>query len=348
MSTTGNELFDYIIDNVDSPKWNPRSRYLDCKCPICDANTSKKHGHFHIYLNDNQPIFYSCFRASCGVKGVLNRKMAMQLGLTNPAFLKVIQNSFNSNIMIDSSKNFRYKGLSNIDLGELDDVTCDYFKMRTGRVLTKDLQKRFRICCSINEFVRNNSNQEKLDFESLEYLQYKENVLNKKYIYFFNDTYTMLYGRQINGDEKIKLSIIKSSNPLLRHSFFMFRGDGSRKFSEGDSEDTLFLAEGIFDIINAYFHVYKDYSGIFMASTAFTSTYNCITVVSKEIYKPDIVILSDDDVHINIYTRSILRRLNKKRLGDMYVVYNKEGKDLGEYQKKPFKLDITKIFSRKG
>lgn len=345
---TNNPLFDYVIEHVDSPKWNPNSKYLDCKCPYCDETTSKKHGHFHIYLNEGSPMYYNCFRASCGRKGVLNRKVAMDLGLDDPVFLKLIQKTYDSNVIVDSTKKFRYKGLHDIVLGDIIDDAAEYFKKRTGHVLTEELQKKFRICCSINKFVENNKDQPKLDIDALKYLRYKENVLGNKYIYFFNETYTMLFGRQINGDEKVKLSIINSTNPLLRHSNYWFEGDGRESYNDRDVENTLFLAEGVFDIINAYFHIYKEYRGIFMASTSFTSTSHIINNVSKLVYKPDIVILSDSDVDIKVYTRFIYKRLNKKRLGDMYVVYNTEDKDLGDYKGKPYKLEIIKIHTEGG
>lgn len=348
MSTlTDNPLFDYIIDSVDSPKWNPSSRYLDCKCPYCDADTSKKHGHFHIYLNDGFPLYYNCFRASCGVKGVLNRKVALDLGLDNMSFLKIIQKSYNSNITKESTKNFRYKGMSNIDLGTLDEITCEYFRKRTGVALTHELQMKFRICGSANEFIKNNIDQPKLDVDAMKFLCYLENAYSLKFIYFFNDNYTMLYARQINGDDKYKISIIKTNNPLMVHSSYMFKGEGTSKYNNSEAEDTLFLGEGVFDIINAYLHIYKDYSGIFMASTSFTSTVNCIDRVSKLVYRPDIVILSDSDVQMPIYTRSIMRRINKRRISDVYVVYNLEDKDLGDYKNKPFKIETTKIHERK-
>lgn len=342
-----NNLFEYIIQNLDDARYSKASKWVACKCPYCDTSSNKR--HMNIQLKEHQPLIYKCFRASCGVQGVLTKKVARDLGLTNSVFLKIIDKKYNENIMIDATKKTILKGIHDVDLGDISEECAAYFKKRTGRVLNSTLQHKFRICSSINQFIDKNSHIAKLNMDNLNILAYRENMQNKKFIYFFNDRYTMVYGREIGGDLKIKTSIISDKTGLASHIPYTFRSDGEYQYKDTDAEGTLFLGEGVFDIINAYFHLYHNYKGVFMASTSFTATPNCINLFSKYIFEPNIIILSDDDVKITTYEKFLkYNKINKNRIHDLYVVYNKDAKDLGDYTGNKFNINTYKLYSKNG
>lgn len=335
-------LFDYITNTVEDGVYSHNTHWLACKCPYCDSASNKR--HMSIQLKEGEPIIYKCFRASCGVSGVLNKKIARDLGLTNPVFLKHIQESYNANIAIDNHKKNLVKKIQGISLGDISKECSDYFFKRTNTELTSELQDKFRIFSDINKFIEENSNIEKLRKKALWFIRKKEKE-GMKAIYFLNGSNTMLYGREIDGDMKLKMSLVEREDPLETHRPYMFKSDGEDNY-EG-KEDTLFIGEGTFDIINAYLHIFTNYKGTFMASTSFTSTANLINLYSKYVFKPNIVILSDSDVDISVYTKRVLKRINKERVGDIYVLYNLEGKDLGDYPGHPYKIERVKIHNEK-
>lgn len=341
---TNNPLFDYIIENTNDSKFSHNTGWLACKCPYCDHASNKR--HFNIQLKDGEPLIYKCFRASCAVSGVLNRKVSRDLGLDNPAFLKLIHKSYNENIKLEGTKKTFLHGVSNINLGIIDKEVAQYFKSRTNTTLTKEIQEKFRIATSMKSFYEKNKHVENLNHNRLLDFVYSENR-GKKFIYFFNSKYTLLVARQINGDQKIKISISNENNKLKEHMPYIFRSDGEIPYNNTTAEDTLFIGEGTFDVINAYLHLYKSYKGTFMASLAFPATRKNIDIFSKYTYKPDIVILSDGDIDMWYYTKAMLKKINKNRCNNIYVVYNNRSHDLGQVEDKPFDISTTLIHKGK-
>lgn len=293
--------------------------WLECKCPFCDSNSNKR--HLNILIDRNQPLIFRCFRAGCGRSGVVNRNMARNLGITNSELLEAIENAYLSTSKMKLSSSYYVNDFIDdytyeIQLQETTEDTNSYFYKRTGVKLDK-YKSLFRICDNMKEFLK--ENKDRFDSRRLYYLTKLEDEGNR-FIYFFNDTYTMLYYRQINGDKKGKMSLIQNTyDKYIRHKPYHFTTDKTPK---------LYLAEGIFDIINTYFYV-GNKKGNYIASNGFASTRNILFEFTKYIYFPDIVIMSDSDVDIRKYTTFLKGQLGN-RIKSLTIIYNENDKDIGD------------------
>lgn len=327
-----NNLKEEILQNLKDNDgiWRPSSGYISVKCPFCDQTSSKR--HFNICIQDDSPMIFRCFRARCGVAGVLNKKIARRLGINNRRLLDYIEDEFVKGSKYKTSSEFYsndyepdidedYVGL----LGMLSDDTEEYFKTRTN-TSARENQYLFRICDDLHYFYK--YNKQRIDYSRIEWLLKSEKMGNK-YIYFFNDRYSMFIYRQTNGDRKGKISLMKR-NILYKHKpYTIERTDGM--FDITKDTKTLFIAEGVFDIINTYFYLGRNVNGHFIASGGFSATKNIIMDYSKYNYKPHIVIISDGDVPLHVYQKWILKHTDK-RISHLDIHYNKNAKDIGNIQ----------------
>ncbi len=307
-------------------KFHRNSGWLQTKCPVCDG-TSKK-SHLNICLKEGSPIIYKCFRASCGISGVLNRQMARKIGIYSSNLLEAIDtenllyHKYNDNVEYYKNEKSKYK------LGVLSDKAKDYFYKRTGHD-ADEYQAFFRICSDLEKFYKDN--KDKLNYDKLQYIIKKHK--KGSYIYFFNDTYTLVYYREIGGDNaKGKYPLIEKKDSLKVHKPCTFRNKGENKLHKKRGSSTLFIAEGIFDIINAFFHVSNSFNGYFMASSGFVATKGVIQTFSKYFYKPYVVVFSDSDVDIEYYRFKILPSI-VKRISSLVIIYNRKAHDMGEVEK---------------
>ena len=306
-------LFDHREGRYHNTAW------LECKCPFCDFNSRKR--HLNILMDRNQPLIFRCFRASCGRSGVVNKKMGRTLGITNSSLLEAIENDYlkssktkltSSYYVNDFIEDYSYE----VELHDLRDDTKEYFFKRTGIKIDK-YKSLFRVCDNITQFTKDNKNR--FNTKKLYYLIKLEED-NHNFIYFFNDTYTMLYYREIDGDRKGKMSLVDNVyDRYIRHKPYYFTSDKNPK---------LYIAEGIFDIINTYFYT-GNRKGSYIASNGFASTRNILYEFTKYIYLPDVVILSDNDVPIEKY-QYFLRGQLGNRMKSLKILYNENDKDIGD------------------
>lgn len=311
------KLEQFLIDNREGRYYN--TAWLECKCPFCDSNSKK--GHFNILIDRRQPLIFRCFRASCGRSGVINKNMARTLGVTNSMLLEAIENDYltSSKTKLSSSyyvNDFIDDYTYEVELHDLREDTKEYFYKRTGIKIDK-YKSLFRICDNMTQFVKDN--KARFDSRKLYFLlKLEEN--DHRFIYFFNDTYTMVFYREIDGDKKGKISLVDNVyDRYVRHKPYYF---------STDKTPVLYVAEGIFDIINTYFYV-GNKKGNYIASNGFASTRNILFEFTKYIYFPDVIILSDEDVPIEKYLWFLKGRLGD-RIKSLKIIYNELDKDIGD------------------
>lgn len=322
----------YKVDNKS--KFRSSSGWLTTKCPYCDTNSKKS--HFNIKLVDNSPIIFKCFRATCGMGGMLNKKTLRKLGINKLELLDKIENEYLKFSKFHKNNEY-YEKEESYKLGSISDLTEEYFKSRTN-VSAEEHQRTFRIVSSITEF--RDLNKNKIKHSKLDFL-IKHEANGKKFISFLNDRYTMLYYREIGGSElKGKTSIVNTSDVTLKHKPYSLQNKGEINLHDKGSA-TLFLAEGTFDIINTYLYFGKNINATFVASTSFTASKSIIMEFSKYKYHPYIVIMSDDDVDIQYYRFNILKYTDS-RISHLIVIYNEFYKDMGDFKYgfKPKRIDL--------
>lgn len=311
------KLEQFLMDNREGRYHN--TAWLECKCPFCDSNSKKR--HFNILIDRNQPLIFRCFRASCGRSGVINKNMARTLGITNSMLLEDIENDYltTSKTKLSSSyyvNDFIDDYTYEVELHDLRDDTKEYFYKRTGIKIDK-YKSLFRICDNMTQFVKDN--KARFDSRKLYFLlKLEEN--DHRFIYFFNDTYTMVFYREIDGDKKGKISLVDNVyDRYVRHKPYYF---------STNKTPVLYVAEGIFDIINTYFYV-GNKKGNYIASNGFASTRNILFEFTKYIYFPDVIIMSDEDVPIEKYLWFLKGRLGD-RIKSLKIIYNELDKDIGD------------------
>lgn len=322
----------YKIDG--KAKFRTSSGWLTTKCPYCDTNSKKS--HFNIKLVDNEPILFKCFRATCGVGGMLNKKILRKLGINRMEILDSVENEYLKYSNFHKNNEY-YEKEENYKLGSISSLTEEYFKSRTN-VSAYEHQRTFRIVSSITEF--RDLNKNKIKHSKLNFLINHE-ANGKKFIAFLNDRYTMLYYREIGGSElKGKVSIINTSDVTLKHKPYTLQNRGSINLHNKGSA-TLFLAEGTFDIINTYLYFGKNTNATFVASTSFAASKSIIMEFSKYKYNPYIIIMSDSDIDIQYYRFNILKYTDS-RISHLIVIYNEFHKDMGDYKYgfKPHRIDL--------
>lgn len=316
------QLMNELLDKRDSVA-RQNHRYISTKCPICDSHSNKR--HLDIKLIDNKPITYKCWRASCGVEGQLNREMGRKLGLSLDL----------CDTLEDESRKYSKYRVSTIKyhdridtylLGSVDPVVGDYFSRRTGNSL-HELQDRFRIVTNITEWQRiNNVNIKYL------YPLVKWEEIGHKFIYFFNSTFTTIHYRQVNGDKRGRITLIKSIDDNIRHKpYFIVRNNPDYVEDDSLERNLMILAEGPFDTINSYLLAFPKVNGVFVCAGGAASMRTIINEFAKYHYRSRIWIVSDNDVDISLYEKYLLKKVDK-RISEMCVYYNKLSKDIGNIE----------------
>ena len=319
------KIRDKILDILKKEGKMGNAGWFNTACPFCDKKGTKK-PHFYLQLKEGTPLVYKCFRASCMKSGLLNKNVAKSIGILNSDVLSEIEDlrlkySKGKKDNIEYHKNIK----KSIKLPELSEVVKNYFTSRT-LVDASEYQDVFRIASSLKEFYKMYKN--KIYYPNIKTQLYRES--KSDFIYFFNDTYTQVLFRELKPDgRKGKLSLIdipKNSNKS--HKPYSIKGDGKYKL-HNEFSSTLVLAEGPFDIINAYLLLKDSMDGWFISGGGFSSTKKVINEFTKYYGFPHIIIMSDSDVDLSIYKKRILPSI-KNRISDMIVFYNIKGKDIGD------------------
>ena len=317
-----------FIMSEDGARWHRNTKWMQTKCPLCDGHSKKS--HFHLHIQEGTPLIYKCHRSSCGISGLLDKNMAKKIGLIGNELLDEIDNEYLKFIGRRQTKSY-YKNKNEIDYSEYktNEAVNEYFLNRTGKELTIEIKDEFRIFTDLNEFY--NKNKDYIEYSSIKPFLYYHKF--KDYIYFLNDTFTMVLYRQVNGDDKGKFSIISNTNTKTHkpYSFKVLIKDSTLRLHKPKS-NTLIIAEGPFDILNARLSATGRLAGTYVASGGNAQIIGIVKEFCKYYYKPVIVIFSDTDVNINFYKYKVLNSV-KKRLYKMYVIYNNNSKDIGDNPK---------------
>ena len=308
---------------------DPKTRYwkntgwLTTKCPYCDGSSNKR--HFNIRLKDNTSLRYKCFRATCAVEGLLTRKVAIQLGIKDQELLKEItKESYKSSEDFDTRGYFK----NNLDysLGDLTAESILYFNKRTKIDLIEN-QLFYKAFSSMKDFIIRNKIK---PTNGMKFIRYKESE-GHKFIYFLNSNNTMALYREIDGDLKGKVPIINTTDEDdgVHMPYILKRKNGNYIREDEDNEDRnqLFIAEGIFDIINIY-NTFSNQKGTYISANGFTNIQSIIKDFVKYNYKSNVIILSDGDVDPHVYKYRHLKSI-ENRVNHLYVLYNEDFHDYG-------------------
>lgn len=318
------ELRQKILDELTQKrncKYYKNTGWVETKCPSCDKKRDNKR-HLNIQLIDGRPIIGTCFRASCNVGGILNKQFGKSLGLSDELCTLLEEESIKYHKYSTVTKYYVNNIRDDFILGDIDPDVGEYFLKRTGKNLI-EYQSVFRICTSMKKFLKVN----KLKIpQAYPLIRWEEE--GRKFIYFFNSTYSVVNYREIYGENlKGKLTLVRgNTKENLKHKPY-FVDNNKNEYNE--DFDTLIIAEGPFDIVNTYLHLFSGHNALFLSVTGAASLKSIIFEYTKYHYRARIHIISDKDIDISWYKRFLYNKI-KDRVSEFIVYYNKLSKDVGD------------------
>ena len=320
------------------------SKYMMCPCPVCDGSDTRTRDHLHILISDNAPLVYGCFRATCGIKGVVNKTFARKLGIRNSELLDILSDESN----VKGSRMYKATYFNNGKLripDKVDDECSVYFYKRTGKSLTYEIQKKFNIFTNLAEFAELNKNN--IDYYKVN--KYVFHHKKRKYLYFLNETGTSLIYRSIDNKHEFskgRINLVEPQDKFREHKPYGFRITKSKpKNRLKKTQPTLFIAEGPFDILNTYFVDNEEINGTYISSAGNVRMISIIREYIKYNRNSAIYIYADNDVPPTVYKKKLSKFL-KDRVDEVYLVYNTLSKDIGDIQK-PIKLKKKILYKKK-
>lgn len=332
---TKENIREYLPKLIPNSSFSKNTGWLACKCPFCDNKSDTKR-HMSICLIPGGHMIYRCWRDSCQVKGVLNRDIGRRF-LLDGEICNILEEEASRYVKYPHTTIY-YARVGNFKLGKIDAVVDQYFKDRTGFNLN-EVQEELRIVTDLNHFVKINKIEDKSNVYPL--LLQEQN--GAKFIYFFNDTFTSIGYRQVNGKLKGFVSLFKTDPKSRKKHLPYILG---REYEKQPNRESLYLAEGQFDIINTYLTIFKDKPGAFIATGGMAKLRNIVVQFIKTHYRPRITILSDSDVKLSIYNK-LLKQIDS-RISELVILYNTKYKDVGEIEKGyNFKKVILKEYNQK-
>jgi len=315
-----NENFIPLIRDILGDPIKETSNNIICKCPWCEYDQKKD--HYHLYISLEVPIFHG-FHANCEESGTIGK------------FLKKI-NGFDTsekyvikeNIKKISNFNLKNKEIKNINvtLPKLDTNKFHYkslfLKKRLGFPQI-DLETTKGLIFDVNEFIRIN------DITISPTLFRIKDFLHSNFIGFLTNQSSMVIFRNIDPNSSFKFfKLPVEYTPFL--DYYKLNGNNP-------NSNKIVLGEGIFDIFSEHLNdVLNIKNSVNFYASALSSKYMSLIksiVFNEQIFKPEVVILSDRGIDIDYYKK--MKYFNNHIIDKMKIYYNTTGKDFNEYPVNP-------------
>lgn len=302
------------------------------RCPVCGdsvKNYSSTHFHIKTDLNDDSmPLIYHCFR--CDASGVLNADIMRDIGIYDITLNSSVK-AYNKQALKSLEKkgftkyadkvNINLPYPQNIDLAEQKRL---YISNRLGLDLSFDELVSLKVCFNFADFLRiNNINNITVSKAIL-------TKLHHNYVGFISTNNDFIQFRDISGKEE----------KFRYYNYDVFKTiDRSRNFysipNKVDlmtTEDiNIVLAEGVFDILGVFYHVYNNnlnnhiYSAVCGCGFASVVKYYLRKgLTGKNIH---LTIFSDIDKAPDFYSQLYEEVIGW--IGSFTLCYNTKSKDCG-------------------
>lgn len=265
------------------------------RCPYCGDSKTENHGHLNV--SKNMPVF-RCVR--CGQGG----------------HIKQLLDHLNANDVIlpeyiNEGKYTKKKHKTNIFTYNepLELYVEEYIK---DRLHIEEIPKEFNVLpsCVLSKIIKNITDTSVPIFEqTIAFASFR----NRKII------------TRILNNDKFRYYIYSISDGA---DYYVI--GNNRKYTEYKKHNTVVVAEGVFDITNQYSHKFIDTPNDAIYMCAGNQSFSGAFTLARSLaltYKPNIIILADNDIETSVY-KKLAQRYN---LSSMKVYRNKLGKDFGEH-----------------
>lgn len=147
--STLDQIKQYLMNSLNRARIIPSCKELACACPFCgDSKSDPFATSFYINIDPTSERFmnYHCFRASCGISGIVNEEFLDNIGFNNKDCIKDLNNFFiNRGINVGGKyKSKKSKSLINVinSSSSISEKKLSYINKRLGLDLTyEDLYK---------------------------------------------------------------------------------------------------------------------------------------------------------------------------------------------------------------
>lgn len=306
------EFIDFLKKNLAPIKTTPKN--IICKCPWCEYD--KKVGHFHLHISLDIPIF-NCFHATCPGKGTIKKLIKKVEGLDKSIDRFVDLDLVNKNKIENKHIEVKIKKLKFPEIKESDfKEKVNYLRNRL-KYVNIELQDLKGLVLDLNKFIEINDIKLDHGFSKV------KDFVHKNFIGFATKHGSKIILRNITdeGFQHIKLHIFNS--PFL--DYYQLNGNNPKG-------NMIILAEGIYDIYTEWLFDNLDLKkSSILYATALSDSYNLLLksiVIDEQIFRPDVVILSDNGIDLNFYKN--FKKHNCHMINSLTVYYNKNGKDFND------------------
>lgn len=327
------------------------SSEIAIRCPFCGDSTKSLHeGHLYIKVeaegtNGLAYFPFNCKQKNCAVRRrVMRIDDAERIGIRNAQLLeyiahvgKIVSHSVKAQTQVSRASPFYFSYTSNLLSETLMQRKLAYLYRRLGNKSLCVSYPAYKIVLDVRSFFKAN----KLDLNT-DYYDVKERLtmLHEQAIGFVSFANTHIIFRDITGtlERRYTLYTIYSrhirtlyDDELKTSSIYII----PTTINSMSSSLSLIMAEGVFDILRAYFDFYKGDSinRIFVAVGNAEGYRPCIAkLLEYGIMVQDITIYSDSDVDLVQYKKYVRTIIPKKTI-PITVYYNTAYKDIGDIQK---------------
>lgn len=321
------ELIEEITHTIFPSSYS--NNELGVRCPFCgDSVKDPNHHHLNIRINpdDNEPIVFRCLR--CNISGLLTSDTLAMIGNVSTEYASALKkynrlSSKKSGIIINKQKL---------------DLKFPELKITDGVIKKhKYIEHRLGLKLDIEEL-----NNKKIVYDFLGLMKYNniENLncsiekaisLQNEHVGFLSAKNDFINFRDISGNNK-RYYIYKVLKNFDTTGKFYIMPNNIDPFST--EMKTINIAEGVFDILGLYYHIFKKYEDNMIYTAINGAGYlNVIKYIMNQgvICDVNVNIFSDSDRPPKYYYNMIERI--EPFVNSVNLYYNSLSKDYGVTEK---------------
>jgi len=318
------DFIDYLKFHLGEDSVTIKSKNIICRCPWCEMD--KERDHYHLYISTELPMFH-CFYAGCPkVSGSIKELTKKISGLSR----------YNKYVNVDRikvKKNVIFKKKEITKKFIIPPLNVEKYREKNFYLKTRfsfsniDLSFIKGLIFDIEEFIK--INKIELDGKQLNLLPF----LQSNFIGFLSEHQSILTLRNIDSSSHFRHYKLQLYEPILLDYY---------KINGNPKGTKIVLAEGIFDIFGEYLFDHLNIKNeVLLYACGYSTSYKALLksiAFHENIYKPDVIILSDQDV--NKYFYKSIKQKNKHLMDTFKIFYNSVGKDFGEHKCNPIQVAL--------
>lgn len=343
-------LLSRALQAMDGYKESGDGTNCTIRCPFCGGSSSDTSSlSIKIDIQPGEPLWYQCFRASCGKKGAITSTSLQEMGITNMDVLMEVARH-NSNIGDNFDKPFYVRDAKNFVTVNLpinrNKAKLKYINERLGTKLTFQDLSLYKIQLSLFDLLRQNN------IRRLSVKQSAAEAIDEYCIGFISMYNDYMICRDITPDKKTGMR------------YYTYRISGKpdpedlkiyaipREIDIMDPKSAVInVAEGIISILGAYLNTDLgcEKPNSLWAANCGSQYENTIIRLCKQygLVKCRINIWSDSEIKIGFY-RKLYTKLKDRLDIRRFTVYYNDGADDFGHKRENIKIREVTLYHKGG